>query len=293
MSNVPTLLARESDAIARQKEASFVDVYLPKKVFSFSQYNAYKICGEAYRRKYLDKVPWNGNNFTLRGSSVHKGVEIALKRKIERKLNPELAPISLEEGIANVGADYDQRSLGVEDWGDDKPKELRAKVIQLYTLYHQTVLPTINPVGVETFFAEKVGGVPMTGYIDLLTEDPAVSLGPVSKSDDAPTKFVVHDLKTAKAKWSEDDVEKNPQLTLYAMVTGTPHISVDQLLLTKESRFVAMTATRTAQHAAVFTEDLVEVVESIKRGDFPKTSIDNWSCGPRCQYWKDCRGKKR
>jgi hypothetical protein len=284
---VTQLLADEARVEELLKDPGFSDPKLPKGVFSYSQYNAYKLCGEAYRRKYLEKKPWNGNVFTVRGKAIHSGIEHALREKMANRA------VTLEEGLDAVRKDYDESSLQVEDWGETNPKELKGKVEELYKVWHRLALPVLNPRGVEVGFAAKVGDVPMTGYIDLITEDPAINVAGAVKHVDMPTKFVIHDTKTSEKSWSEDQVLKNPQLTLYSMVSGSPYVAIDLLLLVKQPTFKIMTATRGRQEAAVLTEDINDVAAAIKRGDFPKTQIDNWACGPRCQYWSECRGKKR
>lgn len=290
MNNVQALIDDEQGARNRMDRShvdsqDFIDPELPKGTFSNSAYNSYKICGYAYQLKYIDKQPWIGTTQMVRGSSVHKGVEQLLRDKIAGKKTP------LAEGLATVAKDYDERSLTVKDWLDEKPGELKDRVLKLYEIYHTTVVDNLNPKAVELPFAVKVEGIPMTGFIDLITEDAAITVGGVA-IDDAPKKHVIRDLKTSGKSWSEDQVNKSTQLTLYSHITGVPDVAIDLLLATKKPVFKSTPAKRVKRDAQVLMEDMHEVVDQIKKGNFPKTSIDNWACGERCPYWTQCRGRK-
>lgn len=271
----------------------FLDPGLPKGALSHSQYNSYKICGEAYRIKYVDGRRTPNYAATTRGGSVHAGIEFALRQKMKNGTVP-----TLEEATQVVSQSFDADAKDVLNWGETPEGKVKDSALTLYKIFHRDALAKINPVAVEKGFAVKVGDVPVIGYIDLVDRQPAVDVSTLPKElqADAPKKEVVVDTKTASSKWSEADVRNDVQLTLYAGVEGTPHVRIDQLVALKKSEpyYIGMPSERTRQDIEVLTEDYNEVATLIKKGIFPKTEIGSWSCNEKhCSFWAECRGRKR
>jgi hypothetical protein len=111
----------------------------------------------------------------------------------------------------------------------------------------------------------------------------------------APKRLVTADLKTGRAKWSENEVARDPQLTLYSHVEGSPYVRIDQLLTQKKGpTFLQAESTRTPQDAEVLVEHINQVAEFVRKGVFPMTQIDNWACNKQhCSFYHLCRGKKK
>lgn len=260
----------------------FKDDRLPKGTFSHSQYYEYKKCPKSYEFKYVAALPSRRTASMVRGISIHSLVEYSLKAKMSGKLAEyaemrDLASDTLKTNLATV-----------EEWEEEKPEVVQSTVVDAYTAWHTYALPKLRPLAVEQGFATKVGGVPVVGYIDLID---GVRIAP---EEGSPERQVVVDLKTTTKTWSQDQVDKNTQLTLYSKVIGTQDVRIDQLVqLRKGVEYRPAESVRTADQQAVFEEDLAETADLIKRGVFPKTAIDHWACGPRCSYWESCRGKAR
>jgi RecB family exonuclease len=140
---------------------------------------------------------------------------------------------------------------------------------------------------VEALFLKKVGVVPVVGYIDLIEK-----VGPEIPSESAPFRRVVVDTKTGKQAWSQDDLDRDPQFTLYSLVTGIPDVRVDSLAFLKAGpSYSFKTGSRNAHSQRVLVEDYEETVDLIKRGIFPKAPIDSWACAEKwCPHWNRCRG---
>jgi hypothetical protein len=271
----------------------FLDPKLPKGSFSHSQYNQFKKCGRAYEFKYVLGVMGPSTSSMSRGSAVHKGIEAALKRKMETG-----RVLPLEDAKNEVNAEFDQRAQDVTDWDDLKPEGVKKEALALYEAYHINALPKINPVAIEKGFAVKFGGVPMVGWIDLIDEQPAMDVSKMDAKTAAlvPKKRVVADTKTAKTKWSDADVRNDTQLTLYSAVEGTPHVRIDQLIpyKGKGATYVPSPSARTTGDVVVLEEDVSEVADFIRKGIFPKTEIGGWACTKKwCPYWTLCRGAKQ
>ena len=272
-------------------DGTFLDPKLPKGFFSNSQYNSWLICGKAYEFKYVQQVATPEYASTSRGNAVHSGIEYMLKAKMA-KLTPKL-----DEGLEVVSRTFDEKAKGVTDWGEEDPGKMKDEALNLFKAYSVHGLPKINPIAIEKGFAKVVGDVPMVGWIDLIDEQPAIALAGMSEVELAlaPKRLVVADLKTGRAKWSVNEVAKDPQLTLYSHVEGTPNVRVDQLLAQKKGPvFLQAEGTRTPRDAEVLVEHVNEVADFVRKGVFPMTQIDNWACNKdHCSFHHLCRGNKK
>jgi hypothetical protein len=270
--------------------ASFLDPKLPKGFFSNSQYNSWLICGKAYEFKYVNQIATPDYASTSRGNAVHAGVEHMLKAKMAG------VPVNIEQGKEVVSKTFDEKAKGVQDWGEEEPGKVKDLSLALFKAYTTYALPKINPVAIEKGFAKKVGDVPMVGWIDLIDRQPAVNVEGMSDEDRAmaPMKLITADLKTGKAKWSEKEVALDPQLTLYSHIEGTPDVRIDQLIAHKKApTFLQAASTRTPKDAETLIDHINEVADFVKKGVFPKTTIDNWACNKdHCSFYHLCRGKK-
>jgi CRISPR/Cas system-associated exonuclease Cas4 (RecB family) len=281
----------EKDPV-KPPEEDFKDPKLPKGTFSHSQYTQYKICAKQYEFKYVQGMRGPPSPNMGRGTSIHKAVEMAIKAKIAGQPIPDIK--DLNEILIK---EFDEKTQSVVNWDDQDPGEVKKEAVEAYRTFHLYALPKLNPIAVEKGFAVKVGTVPMVGYIDLIETVPAITIPGMSPEEQAlaPTTPVVVDLKTTRASWGDEKVRKNTQLTLYTHVEGVPNARIDQLVLLKKGPVYKPSATsRTPQDAAVFIEDLEETVDLVKKGIFPKTTIDSWACNEKqCPFWTLCRGRKK
>jgi hypothetical protein len=272
--------------------ADFKDPKLPRGVFSYSQYTSFKICAQAYAYNYVHGVLKPSYAPTVRGNSVHKGLEFAVRTYLKEGRWPTI--VEVREAVSK---EFDERAKEVENWGELDPGRVKDEALKLYDVLHTKMLPKIKPLSAEKGFAVKFGGVPVVGWIDLIDEVPSISVPGLSKEDQAlsPTMKVTVDLKTVEKKWSDNDLHKSPQLTLYSFTEGTPLVRVDQLVMYKKGYdYVPASSTRTKNDADVLAEDMNEVVDLIHRGIFPKCQIDNWACNVQhCSFFSMCRGRKR
>ena len=270
----------------------FRDPKLPRGVFSYSQYASFKICAQAYAYNYVHGVVRPSYATTARGNAVHKGLEFAVKTFLKEGRWPNIAEVR-----EIVVKEWDARSAEVENWGEDEPGKIKDASLRLYDTLHTKMLPKIKPVSAEKGFAVKFGGIPVVGWIDMIDEVPAINVPGLSPEAQAlaPTMKVTCDLKTVEKKWSDNELTKNPQLTLYSFTEGTPLVRVDQLVMYKKAYdYVPGNSTRTKQDADILAEDMNETVDLIHKGIFPKCQIDNWACNrDHCSFYSLCRGKTR
>jgi RecB family exonuclease len=255
------------------------DKRLPKGYYSNSQYGCYKGCGWAYYLRYVKGIRKLSSPSSLRGKSVHAGVEVCLEA---RKVGQEMP---LEKGLARV-ADHFKREVKETDWTHAAEGETQDATLRLFKLFFTKALPNIHPVEIEKPFVVRMGSVTVMGFIDM------IELARTQPSD--PGVLTVTDWKTTEAKWSQSDVDRDTQLTLYTAVTKIPNARIDCLVDTKTPAYHPIPTTRDAQAQKILMEDYEETVDFIARGIFPKAPIDSWKCTPKwCEFWGECRGKKR
>lgn len=294
-SSAPTPQKQESrtDKLLREQAVApdFLDHELPSGYFSHSQYTLWKTCGQAYAYRYIDKRRSPGSAAMTKGTAVHGALEFMLMGKKLGKVPP------IAEAKEVLSTLFDKSSEEIENWEDQVPGIIKDQSMKLLEHFAVHALPRINPVAMEKGFAKKIGTVPMIGWIDLIDEQPAMLVAdmPDELLQLSPTKLVTVDFKTGKAKWSDNELRSDTQMTLYAMVEGTPHVRVDQLLnKAKGPEYIRGESERTAQDTIILAEDINEVAEFIRAGIFPKASLDSWKCNAKmCSYWSLCRGKKR
>lgn len=254
------------------------DPILPGGAFSHSQYEAFKACGKAYEFKYIKNLRSPPSPAMARGTAIHAGVEEALIAKKEGK------PTSLEAMTALVSDAFDKAKEEIPEWGDEKPDALKDTALSLYRVYHSTALPKINPLEIEEPFLVKVGSITVRGIIDLVDHE--------KEGPGDPGKIVIADLKTSASKWSQNDVDKDTQLSLYTAVKGQINARIDNLVSTKTPAYHRLNTVRGASDHRNLTEDYEQTVDLIKKGVFPMASMDSWKCTPKwCPYWGTCRGR--
>lgn len=261
----------------------FADAGLPTGTFSHSQYSRFKICAKSYEFRYVQGLKVAPAVAMFRGTSVHAGAEAAHLHMIQHR-----APPALEAMKEVVSGAFEKGKEEVTEWGEDKPGDVKDQSLKLYAKYHADNLPLLRPVAAEEGFAARIGTVPMTGYIDLLEQHSGFA-------KPAPSDpVIVVDLKTSSAKWSTSDVENDTQLTLYSIVKKASLVRIDNLVTLKAGPALhRLESTRTSRQQGVFVEDLEETADFVKRGVFPKASIDSWACSEKwCGYWKQCRGRR-
>ena len=255
-----------------------VDPILPGGAFSHSQYDAFKACARSYEFKYINNLRSPPSPAMARGTAIHAGVETAL---IAKKAGQTPAADAM---LAVVSDAFDKAREPIEEWGEDDPGKLKDVALSLYRVYHLSALPRINPIEIEEPFVVKVGSITVRGIIDLIDHE---TDGPGD-----PGRIVVADLKTSAAKWSQSDVDRDPQLSLYTAVKGQINARIDNLVSTKTPAYHRLTTVRGAKDHRNLTEDYEQTVDLIKKGVFPMTSMDSWKCTPKwCPYWGQCRGR--
>lgn len=250
---------------------------------SASAINDYIDCGLLYKLGRIDKLPMEFRSDSLEfGSGIHKVLEEHYRTKMEGNI---LSVKQLHEIFERY---WRETAEGKEDIRYSEGKDFETLLLEgkeLLTVYRNKI-PEDNfkIIGIEEPFSFTVEGcpVPIIGAIDLIEEDDADTL-------------VITDWKTSGRAYSNDEVDKNFQLTLYQMATRANGYSDRQILVrfdlmikTRSPKFEQYYSSRTEVDENRAVKKILEVWNGISKGVFiPNDGSSNWRC-KNCPYHKAC-----
>lgn len=254
---------------------------------SFTQLNMILLCGESYRRRYVQGEKIQPSGSMVRGRCGHKVEEINYKGKIKTGID---LPV---EAIRDLFSDEWGKQKYEIVWNEDEldgesPTKTEAKFkdtgILVIETYHKELAPLAIPVAIEErFTVEFQGGYPsLTGIIDRIDEgDHIVDLKFVGKSPTA------------------DDAAKDVQLTAYQF--GFLHAYKKKPALLKKEYAVSTKVPKTVTQEVEARDDetierflrrLETAMVAIEKGVFLPAQHGSWKCSQKwCGYWDTCKLK--
>lgn len=244
---------------------------------SASALQLYLACPLKYRFQYVDKLekPWRAAALAF-GTSVHAAVEWFQRERMAGK-EPQPAAV-----LAQFDADWYAQNVDPLVFSDkDSRDSLHEKGHEILRLYVSGT-DGVKPVAVEQPFEvplvdPETGedlGLMLRGFLDLVEEGD-----------------VVVDLKTAARSIGPGDLERHPQLSVYALgyllLHGKiPALRLDQLLKTRIARLERFTTSRSLSDLSWTARLLERAARAIEAGHFyPNPS---WRCG-ECEYFAHCQ----
>jgi hypothetical protein len=268
----------------------------PKKPHrSPSQLTSYFSCGEAYRRRYIEKERLPFGMSALIGSGMHKGAEVNFRQKLESHADlpvkeiVDAAVVGFEERLDKDGValSKDEKSMG-----QDVAVGLAKDTVRHYAAAFATMqAPHYQPVAVEQPFRIPVnrGTHDIVGVIDL-----------TAVVDDLPGQRV-RDFKTKRRKPSALDEADSLQLSCYdaghrVLFGFAPaDVGLDVLVFSEtKTKGVGvsrheMVGDRDERDFQVLANVLNAVDHGIKSGTFLPNGRGTWKCSERwCEYYPTC-----
>ncbi len=250
---------------------------------SASSINDYIDCGLLYKFGRLDKLPMEFRSDSLEfGSCIHRVLEEHYRMKMEGKT------LSAKELHQIFETCWRETAEGKEDIRYCEGKNFQSLLLEgkelLMVYYNKIPESNFTIIGVEEPFSFMVEGcpVPIIGAVDLIEEDESETL-------------IITDWKTSGRAYSNDEVDRNFQLTLYQMAAkanGYPDreilLKFDCLIKTKTPKFEPYYTTRSEVDETRAVKKIREVWNGINKGVFlPNDSTSNWKC-KNCAYKKAC-----
>jgi len=250
---------------------------------SASSINDYIDCGLLYKFGRIDKLPMEFRSDSLEfGSAIHKVLEEHYRMKMEGNT------LSAKELHQIFEKYWRETAEGKEDIRYSEGKDFNTLLLEgkeLLTVYHNKMpQDQFRIIGIEEPFSFTIEGcpVPIIGATDLIEEDDSETL-------------VITDWKTSGRAYSNDEVDKNFQLTLYQMAAKANGYSNKEILLkfdclikTKTPKFEPYYTTRSKEDEIRAAKKIIEVWKGITKGVFiPNDGGSNWKC-KGCAYKQAC-----
>ena len=272
-------MSHESGAAAHDEVLTDQQV---KPYLSHSQLDLFSKCGEAYRRRYLEKQIIPPGVALLRGSAVHGAAEVNHRQKIETGQD-----LPLQDLVDAAATTFDQRiatdgySLAPDEQSTGAKIVLgKAKdsAVRLTGLYARNVAPNIEPELVEARVRVVLPESPLdlVGVIDVSTRDSRVK-----------------DLKTAARAKTQQDADDSLQLTWYDLtyraLKKVPPAGLDLEVLvdTATPKHQRLGTTRTMRDLEVLVARVNATAAAIKAGSFPPAQLGAWWCSNKfCGYFR-------
>jgi len=244
----------------------------------------FEMCGEAYRRQYVEGEKDLAGTAALRGSGVHGGAQVnhIQKKKtgvdLPRKqiIDAAVAAFEARKEMEGFRLTPDEESMGTGT--------VMARTVQTITtltgLYADQVAPGIQPDLIEEKITVEVpgAGIDLAGTIDLST-----------------TESRLKDFKTSTRSKSQKDADESLQLSLYDFLyekkTGRKPAGVDLEVLVdlKTPKHQRLTTVRTGRDRQVLFNRMNVMLKSRQAGIFAPAAVGSWNCSPKwCGFWTTC-----
>jgi len=250
---------------------------------SYSSINLFLTCGEAWRRKYIEREPQSTTPALLFGSALHNTIEQHIAYRAEGKEEPIL---TMWRTFWNGAV---EREIECE-WGADTPEQHYNEGIRLLSnpdlqqmVNRLTPLRDDSGLFMERKIELRVPGVPVPiiGYIDIVTND-----------------GIPGDFKTSAQQWSNEKARAELQPLTYLAALNQMGRNVPGLRF----RHYVMTKTKVPKVQVIETQHTWDsifwfygLVQQVWRAIESESFVVNphaWFCGPRfCNAWSKCRGK--
>lgn len=271
---------------------------LPKNYLSPSAIDMYLKCPKKFEFHYVYGLTTPKTAALLKGSAIHKGIEVYYKLKLENVTDIKSQDIA-DYAVTKLSDLAKEDDIKLSDVDKDAYSK---EVFSATKCYINNIGEVTKPVAVEGELRCVIKGVPILGYTDLIREmtddeikyqNKLVESG-VLKEEDSNVRTVVCDNKTSNKKWYQSNLENSIQLNLYSIGTGIAQQEIHNIVLgTTNSpiyRLKAVCSNDKANHVANIIRD---VAESITKGSFPRCSLGSWWCTEKfCDFYDVCRSNK-
>lgn len=250
---------------------------------SASSINDYIDCGLLYKFGRIDKIQAEFKSDALEfGSAIHLALADFHMGKMKGKC---LTVKQLHECFA---AHWKKLTKDRDDIKYAEGNNADILLLQgqelLTAYYNKSSWRDFECIGIEEPFSFIVKGcaIPLIGSIDLMEKDSSGTI-------------IINDFKTSAKAYSNAEVDKNFQLTLYQMAaraTGYEDADIllrfDCLIKTKQPKFDSYYTTRSIIDETRAARKIREVEKGISKGIFiPNDSPSNYKC-KNCSFKKNC-----
>lgn len=250
-----------------------------------SMLNRWLMCGEQFRRIYIEGQRRPPGVAARRGTSVHKANEINMDQK---RITKSDMPVSDLQDAAR-----DEFVRLVKDDGVFIPKENLSEktkilnnglneTISATAVYRESIAPSIQPAMIEDFITADIGlELPLGGTIDTADES-----------------GVIHDLKIQKRKdqsWADRSLQTSIYWILYRERCGHDPDSFvfDQIIPNKTMEHDPIVTRRTPADFQRLRQYIKAFLTDYNAGNFRPADPGSWICHPSwCGFYSVCKYTK-
>ena len=247
-----------------------------------SALNLLQMCGEAYRRKYIEGQRTTKGTAAAVGIATHKSAEVDLTaKKVEGALLPDEAIPDLASDSFDEAWAADALEVTKEEKQDKEGTRAKSKdqTLALAGLHHDSLAPELVPEHIEHRMEAKLDGLPFSlmGYADVIEVD-----------------GTIRDLKTRGRTPKATDASEDLGLQWYSLLLHLnegllpPSLMLDVLVKTKTPKRVTVNATPSGDHAPLL-ERIERAANVIEAGAFLPAQPGHWKCSEKfCEFYDDC-----
>lgn len=255
-----------------------------KPQLHISALNMLNACGEQFRRRYILKERRPPAVRMIVGTATDRSVSHNLVSKLETsQLLPlaqvkQIAADTLKEEWANgIVLDADECVQGVESVRG----EAIDKAVKLSALHAVELAPKLAPTHVQRQWTLDIAGydLSLAGTID------------IQEGSDS-----IRDTKTKAKSPSEGDIDKDHQLTAYALAVKTidgeapKKVTLDCMVNNKTPILKVYQSTRNEADFNSFLARIENAIMVLEKGAFvPTKSTDPFCSLKYCPYYSSCR----
>jgi len=251
-----------------------------KPHLSASSVNDYIDCGLLYKFSRIDKIKPEFRSDALEfGSAIHLVLAEFYK---QRMIGTKMLLKEIHEGFEGFWRELAEDSDLQYSEGKDFETLLREGKELLTAWYTKLPENEFKVIGVEEPFILTLRelAIPIVGYIDLLEEDESGTI-------------IITDFKTSGRSYSNDETDKNLQLTLYQIAVKANGfrgreilLKFDCLIKTKQPKFDQFWTSR----SEIEEKRAIKKVQEVWRGIHKEVFIPNdghWKC-KNCGFKMHC-----
>ncbi len=234
---------------------------------SYTQISLYQSCPLCYKLQYIDGLKPRDKWYFSFGSTLHLCAQYFFKVRVPPPPSLEELLLFYERNWISEGYESAEEEAKYKTYG----REMLSKFWGIHRADFRI------PVAVERIFYIDIEGVKLRGYLDR-----------VDKLDSGGLSIV--DYKTNQELFTQDDLAKNLQLTLYQLAAEqTWHLPVERLTLYHlRSNTPCSCAARDETRLDEARHLVLEVAKNIADGKFPAIESQYCPCDfpEHCPYYR-------
>lgn len=242
-------------------------------IYSYSRINTFEQCPLKFKYKYIDKIPPEIEDTieSYLGRTIHISLEW-LYKKVMRGNIPSVDDL-IKYYLENWQNNFNQNILTVNQ--NSNPKDYLNKGIQFLISYYAKHHPfDENTLEVEKkilFDLDSGGEYKLQGFIDRLVHNPETN------------EIEIHDYKTANSLPTQDRIDNDRQLALYALAIkelfgDDKEVCLVWHYLAHNQKICSKRTNNQLQKLKQETLELIKKIESTTHFPAQKGILCNW-CG--------------